>query len=111
MPDWTRANLRPLYSGSETNVQVRRESEVRAPVISRPNPRNKSAGESGEHPPTAGAPVRRNPAQGGQSAQMRFEPRSLSLKPGQQATIGVVVDNVNDLVLHSFSAAVQPGGD
>src|SRR5580700_8060110 len=31
MPDWTRANLRPLYSGSESNVQVRRESEVRAP--------------------------------------------------------------------------------
>ena len=31
MPDWTRANLRPLYSGSETNVQVKREREVRAP--------------------------------------------------------------------------------
>src|SRR2546421_1194270 len=32
MPDWTKANLRPLYSGSETNVQVRRETEIHAPA-------------------------------------------------------------------------------
>src|SRR5713226_1964759 len=30
IPEWTKANLRPLYSGSETNVQVKRESEIRA---------------------------------------------------------------------------------
>jgi len=29
-------DLRPLYSGSETNVQVKRESETRAPVQRRP---------------------------------------------------------------------------
>src|SRR5467141_4182260 len=32
IPEWTKANLRPLYSGSETNVQVRRESEIHAPA-------------------------------------------------------------------------------
>src|SRR6266446_4269119 len=32
IPEWTKANLRPLYSGSETNVQVKRESEIRAPA-------------------------------------------------------------------------------
>src|SRR6202030_2424258 len=32
MPDWTRANLRALYSGSESNIQVRRENDVRAPT-------------------------------------------------------------------------------
>ena len=32
IPEWTKANLRPLYSGSESNVQVKRESEIRAPV-------------------------------------------------------------------------------
>jgi general secretion pathway protein D len=31
------------------------------------------------------------------AAQIRFEPRSLSLKVGQQQTIGVVVENVKDL--------------
>ena len=29
MPEWTRANLKTLYAGSETNVQVRRESECK----------------------------------------------------------------------------------
>src|SRR5437879_13118800 len=32
VPEWTKANLRPLYSGSETNVQVKRESEIHAPA-------------------------------------------------------------------------------
>src|SRR6266480_2388597 len=31
IPEWTKANLRTMYSGSETNVQVKRESEIRAP--------------------------------------------------------------------------------
>jgi general secretion pathway protein D len=31
------------------------------------------------------------------AAQIRFEPRSLSLKVGQQQTIGIVVENVSDL--------------
>jgi general secretion pathway protein D len=34
---------------------------------------------------------------GTKSAQLRFQPHSLSLKVGQQQTIGVVVENVNDL--------------
>src|ERR1700704_1584092 len=31
MPEWTKANLRSMYSGSETNVQVKRETDIRAP--------------------------------------------------------------------------------
>jgi type II secretory pathway component GspD/PulD (secretin) len=31
MPEWTRSNLKTLYAGSETNVQVSRESDMRAP--------------------------------------------------------------------------------
>src|SRR6202158_1562682 len=38
MPEWTKANLRPLFSGSETNVQVKRESDVRAPSATAPQP-------------------------------------------------------------------------
>jgi general secretion pathway protein D len=103
MPDWTRANLRALYSGSETNVQVRRQSDVRAPTEEIPqtpaNPAN---------PATSTPPAGANAAQGGQSAQMRFEPRSLSLKVGQQSTIGVVVDNVNDLFSIPFLVQYNP---
>jgi general secretion pathway protein D len=103
MPDWTRANLRALYSGSETNVQVRRQSDVRAPTQEIPqtpaNPAN---------PATATPPAAANAAQSGQSAQMRFEPRSLSLKVGQESTIGVVVDNVNDLFSIPFLVQYNP---
>jgi general secretion pathway protein D len=50
---------------------------------------------------TPGAPGATTPATGAgaqtQAARIRFEPQSLSLKTGQTATIGVVVENVNDL--------------
>ncbi len=100
MPDWSRANLRALYSGSETNVQVRRESDVRAPSQEVP--------QTPANPPVTTPPAEANAAQGGQSAQMRFEPRSLSLKVGQQSTIGVVVDNVNDLFSIPFLVQYDP---
>ncbi len=32
LPDWTRENLRGIYSGSDQNIQVKRESEVRTPA-------------------------------------------------------------------------------
>jgi general secretion pathway protein D len=97
MQEWSRANLRSLYSGSETNVQVRRDSAVRAPA-QEPPPVSPTA-------PPAAAPV---PAQAGQSAQLRFEPRSLSMKVGQQQVIGLVVDNVNDLFSIPFLLQYNP---
>src|SRR3989441_4600190 len=68
IPEWTKANLRPLYSGSETNVQVKRESEIRAPVqppaTSPPPQTNQNMG--------AGVPT---PAPGSAAAaKIRFEP-------------------------------------
>src|SRR5580704_10614969 len=66
MPDWSLANLRALYPGSETNVQVRRESDVRGPAQELPQgPANPAT------PPTTATPPTANAAQGGQSAQMR----------------------------------------
>src|SRR6202171_3171463 len=92
IPEWTKANLRPLYSGSETNVQVKRESETRAPVQPPASNQNMGAGT-----PTP-APSSTAPAAGGApTAKIRFEPQNLSLKAGQTATLGVVVENVNDL--------------
>jgi general secretion pathway protein D len=103
MPDWTRANLRPLFSGTETNVQVKHEHEVRAPNAQ--PPAQEAPANSGVAPT---APSAANAAQGGQSAQLRFEPHSLTLKTGQQATIGVVVDNVNDLFSIPFLLQYNP---
>jgi general secretion pathway protein D len=91
MPEWTKANLRGLYSGSETNVQVKRETEVRAPTQQPPPPAQQPAANPN---PMAAAPAA---APVNQAAKIRFEPQTLSLKVGQTATVGVVVENVNDL--------------
>src|SRR5713226_4574748 len=111
IPEWTKANLRPLYSGSETNVQVKRESGIRAPAPQPAPPpqqpqtnQDKGATAPGATAPAAAA-VQEAPA-----AKIRFEPQSLTLKAGQTATIGVVVDNVTDLfsipLLLQFNPAV-----
>src|SRR6266852_3331411 len=100
MPEWTRANLRPLYTGSESQVQVRREAEVRSP-----NTEQQAPGP-GAVPPAPGAP----PTVPGSTnaAQIRFEPRSLSLKVGQKQTVGIVVENVNDLFSIPFLLQYNP---
>jgi general secretion pathway protein D len=120
MPEWTRANLRPLYTGSESQVQVRREAEVRSPNS---EPRASTSQGSGNAtqgaaavPPSQGAPstvptalgAATTVADGGNAAQIRFEPRSLSLKVGQSQTIGVVVENVKDLFSIPFLLQYNP---
>jgi general secretion pathway protein D len=105
MPEWTKANLRPMYSGSETNVQVKRETDIRAPSAQPPTGGSAPAQQSpvNQNPPpiTPGEPGAATPAAGTaaqtQAAKIRFEPQALALKAGQTATIGVVVENVNDL--------------
>jgi general secretion pathway protein D len=106
IPEWTKGNLRPLYSGSESNVQVRRDRDVRTPTAeptpgvqqpgATPNQNPGAAGSVGNpgSVPNAGAAV--GPG-GGQGAMIRFEPRGVSLKAGQTTTVGIVVDNVSDL--------------
>jgi general secretion pathway protein D len=110
MPEWTRSNLKTLYAGSETNVQVSRESDMRAPqpppAIS-PEPTNAQPPttpvENAQPPPNA-----EQSAQAGKAAHLRFEPSSLSLTAGQTATVGVVVDNVNDLFSIPFLLQYNP---
>jgi general secretion pathway protein D len=97
MPEWTKANLRPLYSGSETNVQVKRESDVRAPSATAPQPQMNQNTSPVTPPPAMQGAAPAGAAAGTQAANIRFEPQTLSLKAGQTATIGVVVENVNDL--------------
>jgi general secretion pathway protein D len=122
MPEWTRANLRSLYTGSESQVQVRREAEVRSPN-SGVQPTQQGAVNPGQQapgaaavPPAPGAPSTVPSALGAattvpsstNAAQIRFEPRSLSLKVGQTQTIGVVVENVNDLFSIPFLLQYNP---
>ena len=104
VPEWTKANLRPLYSGSETNVQVKRENQIHAPAQqpippqTQPPAANQNMGAAAPAPSGAAAPAA-GAAQGASAtaAKLRFEPQNLTLKAGQTATIGVVIENVNDL--------------
>jgi general secretion pathway protein D len=116
MPEWTKANLKPMYSGSETFVQVKRESDTHAPVqqppAPAPTPTNQNMGGAtpATTPSPAGAAPTAGAAQGAVTAKIRFEPQNLTLKVGQKATIGILIDNVNDLVsiplLLQYNAAV-----
>jgi general secretion pathway protein D len=96
MPFWTRANLRPLLSGADANPQVTRESELRTPEQTQPTPQPPR-----QQPPAGTSPTTATPgasaANAGAVAKIRFEPQTLTLKAGQTATMGVVVENVNDL--------------
>lgn len=105
MPDLTKANLRAMLSGTETNVETKRESELRSPQpeTQPPSPPATQPQQPQQLPPGPGAtaPNAASPppqAQSGNAvAKIRFEPQTLALKAGQTATLGVVVENVNDL--------------
>ena len=110
LPDWTRANLRGLLSGTDQNIQVKRESEVRVPATPPANPP--------ATPPTAAAPGAAVPAVNppqGQPGKLRFEPPAITLKVGETKTVGIVVENVSDLfsipMLLQFNPAVVSIGD
>ncbi|MGC1620933.1 MAG: hypothetical protein WA765_20760 [Candidatus Acidiferrum sp.] len=98
LPQWTKENLRAIYTGSDQEIEVRRESEVRTPTQEKPKPTALApAGTvaTGGTSAAATAPGM-NPPQG-QAGKLRFEPAGITLKVGETKTIGVVVDNVNDL--------------
>jgi len=106
MPFLTKGNLQPMLSGPDQNPQTRRESELRAPQPETQQPSSPATQpqQPQRQPPvttptTPNAGLPSSPAPQAQSgvAKIRFEPQTLTLKAGQTATLGVVVENVNDL--------------
>jgi general secretion pathway protein D len=107
LPDWTRANLKPISSGVEQNITTKRTSDIRVPTMTPPAPapaqQNPAQPVPGQQPPPAAAAVLPSPPAAGQaeanpqSPRLRFDPQTLNLAPGQTATLGISVDNVNDL--------------
>jgi len=103
IPTMTAENLRSIASGTDTNAEVHLENEVMAPPVPKaqtiPLP---------PQPPAAAAP----PAQAAapQNPSLRFDPGAAALQPGETTTIGVVVQNVQDLysipMLLQFNPAV-----
>jgi general secretion pathway protein D len=108
LPEWTRANLRPIYSGTDTLPATRREMDIKAPTAN-PSPQIAPAGTTTppvQQTPPGGVPISGVTAPGAtpgttpaqvSGPRMRFEPATVNLAPNQTATLGVVVENVNDL--------------
>src|SRR5258708_5455296 len=61
LPDWTKANLRSIYAGSEQNVQVKKQSEIRTPTAPT-QPAQASNNGAAALNPTAGPPNRHTQA-------------------------------------------------
>jgi len=103
LPDWTRADLRPISSGVEQNITTRRQSDIRIPDVNKPAAAPAPQQPATQPPPALPMSGPANPAAappataGSQGARLRFDPQALTLAPGQTATLGVAVDNVNDL--------------
>jgi len=111
MQDWNKGNLRAMFSGTDTFVGAKRELDVKAPTAN-PSPQATPPaaapavqGPGGVVVPAAAptpaaqpaAPAPAPPQAQAAGPRIRFEPATLNLSPGQTATIGVVVENVNDL--------------
>jgi len=123
LPDITPESLKSFYSGTETNPAVlmvndavsssapaqslppatmlgaaappaaASSSSVAPPAYVAPSAPVQPAPNSAPNAAAANAP----PMQTSQGARLRFDPSTVSLKPGETTTISVVADNVQDL--------------
>lgn len=107
LPSISAENLRSIASGTDTNAEVRLEDAVLLPEA--PKPQAMPAPQAAPAPAAAVAPAAATSA-ASQNATLRFEPGTAALKPGESATIGVSVQNVQDLysipMLVQFNPAV-----
>ena len=102
IPEWTIANLKPIYTGTETNTQPRLESDLLAPSSEQALKAGSSVSTTGELPKPESTmdPPRSLDAGAFEKApvaRLRFEPATLALQPGQTTTISLAIDNVKDL--------------
>jgi general secretion pathway protein D len=104
MPTITAENLRSIASGTDTNAEVRLEDAVLLPEAPKPQAAVPQAA-----PAVAVAPAAAT-SSSSQNATLQFEPGTAALKTGETTTIGVTVQNVQDLysipMLVQFNPAV-----
>ncbi|MGH9732910.1 MAG: cohesin domain-containing protein, partial [Candidatus Acidiferrales bacterium] len=94
MPSITADDIRTLAAGTDTNVRVF-QKDVDGPNAAGapPSAQNSAApaGASATASPTTGS------AAAGAAASLRFQPANISLKPGDTMTVGLAIDNAQDL--------------
>ena len=113
LPTMTAENLRSIASGTDANAEVRLENVVLSPRTPAnqgiPEPAQPPVGAAQPNQPPV-APATPSQAPATQNPTLRFDPGTVALKPGETATIGVVIQNVQDLysipMLLQFNPAV-----
>ena len=104
LPTITAENLRSIASGTDTNAEVRLEDAVLLP-----DPAKQQAALAPQPAPVAVASAVANTS-ASQNATLRFEPSTAALKVGETTTVGLSVQNVQDLysipMLLQFNPAV-----
>lgn len=117
MPILTASNLRTLSAGTETNIQIRRESDIEAPKqapnggASNPNAQqmtSATATPAVSSTPPAGGALNPTASDATHTAKIHFSPDLLNLKPGETQTIAVVADDVKDLFSVSMLLQYNP---
>jgi general secretion pathway protein D len=107
LPSISAENLRSIASGTDTNAEVRLEDAVLLPEP--PKPQATPAPQAAPAPAAALAPASAN-SSASQNATLKFEPGTAALKTGESTTIGITVQNVQDLysipMLLQFNPAV-----
>jgi len=120
LPELTAENLRSLSTGTDTNVQVRREEGAKpavpappaigAPATAAPQPA--PPGPPMAQAPAAAAPAPAAPAPAAPSAdqtvKLRFEPATITVKAGETSTISLVVENAKDIYSLPVLIAFNP---
>ena len=97
MPSITAENLRSIASGTDTNAAVRLDTEVMTPAVPVTAPGSLAAAGTAAVTPTPAAPAAAPAAPPGAAARLGFAPASVSVKPGDTTTIGITVQNAQDL--------------
>ncbi len=114
IPNITAENLRSIASGTDTNPEIRLESVVMTPPLPGAKGAPAAAAGAAAAPPQGAAPAPQTPPVGAPTPAaptapeqqpapasamgvLAFEPSAVSLKPGETTTIGVVVQNAQDL--------------
>jgi general secretion pathway protein D len=90
VPEISEKQLRGMYSGTESNVQVRSVEKLGPPQ------KTESGGGGTPATPEVASASALNTA-ASQSGQLRFEPQTASLQVGESKKIAVVVDGAADL--------------
>ena len=110
LPELNASNLQSLSAGTESIIQVRREESVAPPQSTPPPTAPAPVPAPSTQPPAGQAPTAQPPSGTAPTSRLHFEPQSLTLHPGETATISLVIDDAKDLfsipMLLGFNPAV-----